>query len=233
MDDDAETYKLWRIRKTVMQLSHDRGYLVTQDELDQTLEQFKEQFGDKPRSAAWLQFPPAFPHTITCVSSFFSEKRPARSDLIVLVAHNDDPTDQMFVFFPDEPKIGIKTIKTYCTRMQEENIHRAIVVVQAGMTPSAKQSLVDMAPKYILEQFLESELLINITEHELVPEHVVMTPEEKQELLARYKLKENMLMRIQAGDPVARYFGLKRGQVVKIIRPSETAGRYISYRLVC
>lgn len=38
----------------------------------------------------------------------------------------------MFVFFPDEAKIGIKTIKTYCTRMQEENIHRAIVVVQAG-----------------------------------------------------------------------------------------------------
>ncbi|XP_047000439.1 DNA-directed RNA polymerases I, II, and III subunit RPABC1 isoform X1 [Schistocerca americana] len=192
MDDEAETYKLWRVRKTVMQLCHDRGYLVTQDELDQTLEQFKEQFGDKP-----------------------SEKRPARSDLIVLVAHNDDPTDQMFVFFPDEPKIGIKTIKTYCQRMQEENIHRAIIVVQQGMTPSAKQSLVDMAPKYILEHFLESELLINITEHELVPEHVVMTPEEKQELLARYKLKENQLMRIQAGDPVARYFGLKRGQQIE------------------
>lgn len=119
------------------------------------------------------------------VCLFFSEKRPQRSDLIVLVAHNDDPTDQMFVFFPDEPKIGIKTIKTYCQRMQDENIHRAIIVVQAGMTPSAKQSLVDMAPKYILEQFLESELLINITEHELVPEHVVMTPEEKQELLMR------------------------------------------------
>jgi len=45
----------------------------------------------------------------------------------------------MFVFFPDEPKIGIKTIKTYCQRMQEENIHRAIIVVQQGMTPSAKQ----------------------------------------------------------------------------------------------
>lgn len=184
-------------------------FQVTQDELDQSIDQFKSQFGDKP-----------------------SEKQPSRSDLIILVAHNDDPTDQMFVFFPDDPKIGIKTIRTYCKRMQEENITRAIIVVQQGMTPSAKQSLVDMAPKYVLEQFLESELLINLTEHELVPEHVVMTPEEKKELLNKYKLKENQLMRIQAGDPVARYYGLKRGQVVKIIRASETAGRYISYRLV-
>jgi DNA-directed RNA polymerase I, II, and III subunit RPABC1 len=62
-----------------LQLCHDRGYLVTQDELDQTLEEFKAQFGDKP-----------------------SEGRPRRTDLTVLVAHNDDPTDQMFVFFPGE-----------------------------------------------------------------------------------------------------------------------------------
>ena len=41
MDDEQESYKLWKIRKTIMQLCHDRGYLVTQDELDQTIEQFK------------------------------------------------------------------------------------------------------------------------------------------------------------------------------------------------
>ena len=35
MDDEQETYKMWRVRKTVMQLCHDRGYLVTQDELYQ------------------------------------------------------------------------------------------------------------------------------------------------------------------------------------------------------
>ncbi|CAI8015145.1 DNA-directed RNA polymerases I, II, and III subunit RPABC1 [Geodia barretti] len=162
----------------------------------------------------------------------FSERRPNRTDLSILVAHNDDPTDQMFVFFPEDAKVGIKTIKQYCQRMQEENISRAIIVVQQGMTPSAKQSLVDMAPKYILEMFMEAELMINITEHELVPEHVVMTPEAKKELLQRYKLKEHQLPRIQQSDPVARYFGLKRGQVVRIIRPSETAGRYVTYRMV-
>ena len=54
MDDEAETYKLWRVRKTVMQMCHDRGYLVTQDELDQTLDQFKEQFGDRPRCVCMM-----------------------------------------------------------------------------------------------------------------------------------------------------------------------------------
>ncbi|VDK46716.1 unnamed protein product [Cylicostephanus goldi] len=208
-DDEQETYKLWRVRKTIMQMCHDRGYLVTQEELDQTLDEFKEMFGDRP-----------------------SERKPARSDLTILVAHNDDPTDQMFVFFPEDTKIGIKTIKAICQQMQEQTITRAIIVVQTGMTPSAKQAIADMAPKYILEHFLESELMVNITEHELVPEHVVMTSDEKAELLARYKLKDTQLPRIQLSDPVARYFGLKRGQVVKIVRPSETAGRYITYRLV-
>ncbi|KAK5983900.1 DNA-directed RNA polymerases I, partial [Trichostrongylus colubriformis] len=195
--------------KFFFRMCHDRGYLVTQEELDQTLEEFKEMFGDRP-----------------------SERKPARSDLTILVAHNDDPTDQMFVFFPEDTKIGIKTIKAICQQMQEQTITRAIIVVQTGMTPSAKQAIADMAPKYILEHFLESELMVNITEHELVPEHVVMTSDEKAELLARYKLKDTQLPRIQLSDPVARYFGLKRGQVVKIVRPSETAGRYITYRLV-
>lgn len=31
-----------------------------------------------------------------------------------------------------------------------------------------------MAPKYILKQFLQQELLFNIMEHDLVPEQVVM-----------------------------------------------------------
>lgn len=45
----------------------------------------------------------------------------------------------IFSHFTEEPKVGIKTIKMYCQRMQEENITRAIIVVQMGMTPSAKQ----------------------------------------------------------------------------------------------
>ena len=35
----------------------------------------------------------------------------------------------------------------------------------------------------------------------------------KVSLTSHSKLKESQLPRIQQGDPVARYFGLKRGQV--------------------
>lgn len=204
IDDTAELYKMWRVRRTVLQLCHDRGYLIVQDELDETFEAFKSKFNGQP----------------------------TRDELTVLCAHNNNLDDKMYVFFPEDPKIGIKVVQCYASRMEEEQVHRAIVIVRAGLTPSAKQAMKNLGPDYVMEDFLESEMLINITEHELVPQHILLTVEEKEELFSRYKLKESQLMKMLTSDPVSRYFGFKRGQVIKIIRKSDTAGRYVTHRLV-
>ena len=127
--------------------------------------------------------------------------------------------------------MGVKPIKVYTDRMRTESVNNAILVLRVDITPFAKQALQEMSDAFRIEHFKEAELLVDITKHQLVPEHQVLTKNEKIELLKRYRLKETQLPRIQPNDPVARYYGMRRGQVVKIIRPSETAGRYVTYRI--
>ena len=64
--------------------------------------------------------------------------------------------------------------------MNEQDVKRAILVVQQGMTSFAKQAIANVCAKETdlrLECFQESELLVNITKHVLVPQHKVLTKE--------------------------------------------------------
>ncbi|KAI9327812.1 RNA polymerase [Zopfochytrium polystomum] len=204
MEEDREASKLWRVFRTVHEMVADRGYLVGDHELNMTLDEFRQQ------------------HMRGSIID--------RSSLTFLVEHKEN-TDQILVFFTEDETVGIKPLQKICKRMMEQQIMKAILIYQKNLTPAAHKVIHEMAPKYLLEIFSEAELLINITHHTLVPKHVLLTKEEKTTLLARYRLKETQLPRIQPSDPVARYYGLKRGEVMKITRPSETAGKYVTYRL--
>lgn len=83
-----------------------------------------------------------------------------------------------------------------------------------------------------LHIFELSEVLINITQHSLVPKHEVISDEsEINDIVKRYNLKSrHQLPLILKTDPVARYFGMKPGQLAKITRDSLSAAEYISYR---
>lgn len=72
----------------------------------------------------------------------------------------------------------------------------------------------------------------NVLKHEMVPEHVVLSEEEKKEVLEKYNISEKQLPKILAKDPVVKAIGAKPGDVVKIIRKSPVAGKSIYYRLV-
>jgi DNA-directed RNA polymerase I, II, and III subunit RPABC1 len=135
----------------------------------------------------------------------------------------------IWVEFAHEANMGVRQMRAFAHHVAEKKYHTGILVTQGALTPSAYKIIPTVLPR-VIETFQEADLLVNITKHELVPKHVLLSPEEKKRLLERYRLKESQLPRIQVNDPVAKYLGLKRGQVVKIIRKSETAGRYASYR---
>jgi len=48
-----------------------------------------------------------------------------------------------------------------------------------------EKALLDSRPQYMIEYFKESELLVNITEHVLVPKHVLLSDEQKRQLLEK------------------------------------------------
>ena len=58
---------------------------------------------------------------------------------------------QIFIFFPEDAKVGVKSLKVYLERMKESNAFRAILVVQQNLTAFGKGILAQFAPKYIVE----------------------------------------------------------------------------------
>ncbi|OYT40045.1 MAG: DNA-directed RNA polymerase subunit H [Desulfurococcales archaeon ex4484_58] len=73
---------------------------------------------------------------------------------------------------------------------------------------------------------------INILEHELVPKHEVLSPEEASKVLKRLNIKPTQLPWISIDDPIVRLIKAKPGDIIKITRKSPTAGESIAYRYV-
>ena len=82
-----------------------------------------------------------------------------------------------------------------------------------------------------VQLFWIDQVVVNITRHILVPEHEIVAQAEKEQILEKYNIKSfNNLPIILKNDPVAKYYGMRRGDICKITRSSETSGIYISYR---
>ena len=70
----ADASKLFRVRKTCLKMLSKRGYIVPEEHVNMSTDDFRAKFGDDP----------------------------SRESLTILVEKADDATDQLFVFFPTD-----------------------------------------------------------------------------------------------------------------------------------
>jgi DNA-directed RNA polymerase I, II, and III subunit RPABC1 len=213
-----EIGRLFRVHETVVQMLVDRGYTVDPANFFSDLAKFRAAMA--PEGA---------------------DPRQVRERLTLTASRVTDGSYIRVVFHKSAEEAGktralsVQDAKMYVTTAQGSGCN-GVVIVAAGAVAATVKAWVDGVSREFrdmkVQLFPEDHLVVNITKHELVPKHVPLSDDEKKKVLEAYALDVAMLPRLLSTDPVALYFGLSKGQVVKIERHSETAGIYVTYRQV-
>lgn len=134
------------------------------------------------------------------------------------------------LFCPPEP-VRIANIQEIHDQIEGENLSRLILILLGKIMPRAKESVKEKFT-FKVDIFQVNELLVNISKHDLKPKHEVLTAEEKAKLLKLYNVEDSQLPRMLETDPVARYYGLGKGTVLKVTYDSELTGKHVTYRCI-
>lgn len=220
----AESFK---VRRTVVEMLIDRGYVVQSDDtapqsadmlLNQTFQSFEEEFRTAPFSWKILGTHKLRKSNANNYNQETIKVRPVPVidkeliDKLKLETYNREtrPLDRIiYVIYGREGKKLDSPNKTIQMRINEAQRANGIVI----------------------EHFVVTRLLINITRHVLVPKHVLLSEMEKSVVLKEYRCTEGQIPIIESSDPMARYLGLLPNDVVRISRPSETVGIYTTFRI--
>lgn len=154
-------------------------------------------------------------------------------DMIILFKKDEIVT--MVYFFPLETTLRQVDMNHIQNLMGENNADNLIIVSKTKPTPSCSQVLKLMDDTQQL--FREVELASNITKHQLVPEHIKITGDERKRVIDKFATvngieKLDVLPGIFSCDPVAKYYNFKVDDIIKIKRPRPDGYFDLSYRIV-
>lgn len=158
------------------------------------------------------------------------DDNPNKEEFSVMYRNNeyDILNDKVLVYFiKDSKNVSKKDLETIVSK--GVNYDKIIIISKEKCTPSVEKELMSQQYSHV-ELFIYQNLLMNISKHIYQPKFRVLSNEEVEEFLKSNKLKKTELPIIKKSDPIARYYGLRGGQVIKIIRQSPSAGEGIFYR---
>lgn len=124
--------------------------------------------------------------------------------------------------------VGVAYITQLKKAMEEAKVEKGIITTIGKYTHTAKTR----SKKFGIELIPKNFPSFEIFNHEFVSKHELLTSKEKEEFLEDNKVQPYQLPRINANDPAIIAVGGKPGEIVRVIRKSQTAGEYVSYRYI-
>ncbi|CAN1132457.1 DNA-directed RNA polymerase V subunit 5A [Linum perenne] len=141
------------------------------------------------------------------------------------------PASDMMVIFGGTGVIKVNTVRIISAQIvNRDSLTGLILILQNQITKQAEKALRLFSFK--VEIFQIADLLVNITKHVLKPRHQVLPDEEKKQLLKQYSIEDKQLPRLLRNDAIARYYGLEKGQVVKVTYTGDITDSHVTYRCV-
>jgi len=137
----------------------------------------------------------------------------------------------LFLCIPTSTNVRTKHISAFQKLLSDAGAKRGIVIARGRYVKEARIKA-KKAGGVKIELIPKEFPTFNIFKHELVPEHRILSPEEAQEVLKRYRVEPYQLPWIRASDPAVIAIGAEPGDIIEIKRKSETAGEAIFYRYV-
>ena len=111
------------------------------------------------------------------------------------------------------------------------NVNR--VLLKIGVKDDPIQNFVNLCylKKYFVQIYGLENFTFNISRHQFVPKHSILTKKESIELLTKYNAILTNLPKINREDPMAKFIGAKPNQIIKIESFNPTTGISLYYRL--
>jgi DNA-directed RNA polymerase subunit H (RpoH/RPB5) len=83
---------------------------------------------------------------------------------------------------------------------------------------------------YFVQMFGLENFLINVSRHQFVPKHTILSKQEMQDVLTKYNCNGKNIPTIKRDDAQAKYIGLRLKQVCEIEVDNVSSGSIIKYR---
>jgi len=138
---------------------------------------------------------------------------------VIITCHQTKTLKKMVIIFTPLYHVGIGPVRDYIEWMRANAVTNAIVLSMNGPTPFTIKGLsqADSYKDVKLEFFEYQHLAYCVADHEIQPKHFIMSKKSKNIVLSRYKIKQEKLPKIKESDPLAKFYGLEKGDMMKFI----------------